>query len=115
MKPSGWFPRALTITFHAVQGQAFGRLSLSHLRTASGVLVLNILASVGQQERGVISERTKDALAHQKANRERIGGAPYGRQLACDGVHLDAMRRSKRSSRLRTSRRSGAVPAADRA
>jgi len=59
-------------------------------RTASGVLVLNILASVSQWERGVISERSKDALAYKKANREQTGGVPYGWQLARDGVHLDA-------------------------
>lgn len=58
-------------------------------QTASGLLVLNILALGNQRERGVISERTKDALAHRKANRERTGGVPYAWQLARDGVHLD--------------------------
>jgi site-specific DNA recombinase len=74
----------------------FGKWSLLSVgdqidtRTASGVLVLNILASVSQWERGVISERTKDALAHKKAKHERTGGVPYGWQLTRDGVHLDA-------------------------
>jgi site-specific DNA recombinase len=52
--------------------------------------VLSILAWVSLWERGVISKRTKDALAHKKANRKRTGGVPYGWQLARDGVHLDA-------------------------
>jgi site-specific DNA recombinase len=39
-------------------------------RTAGGRLVLNVIASVSQWEREVISERTKDALAHLRA----IGG-----------------------------------------
>lgn len=58
--------------------------------TASGVLMLNILAPVSQCERGVISERTEDALAHKKPNRERIVGMPYGWQYARDGIHLEA-------------------------
>jgi DNA invertase Pin-like site-specific DNA recombinase len=53
------------------------------------VLVRSILSLVSQSQRKVISERTKDALAHKKANRERTEGAPYGWQLPRDGVHLD--------------------------
>jgi site-specific DNA recombinase len=56
--------------------------------TATGRLVIHILGSVSQWEREVISERTRDALAHKKARGERTGGIPYGYTLAPDGVHL---------------------------
>ena len=48
-------------------------------RTAAGRLVLNVLASVSQWEREVISERTSVALRHKQSRGEYIGGhAPYG-------------------------------------
>jgi site-specific DNA recombinase len=46
--------------------------------SAAGRMVLNILASVSQEERRDISEHTKDALAYKKAHREQIRGVPYG-------------------------------------
>lgn len=47
-------------------------------RTASGRLMLNVLSSVSQWEREVIAERTKDALAHLKANGVRLGSTGLG-------------------------------------
>jgi DNA invertase Pin-like site-specific DNA recombinase len=58
--------------------------------TASGVFLLSILASVSQEERRGISERTKDALAHMKATHERSVGVPYSWQYGHDSIHLDA-------------------------
>ncbi len=47
--------------------------------TASGRLVLNVMASVSQWEREAIGERTADALAHMRANGQRISRfAPFG-------------------------------------
>ena len=58
-------------------------------RTAAGRLVLNVLGSVAQWERETIGERTKDALAHKRANGERTSlHAPYGFQIAADGKTL---------------------------
>ena len=58
-------------------------------RTAAGRLVLNILGSVASWEREVIIERTKEAMAHKRANGERTSlYAPYGFQLAADGKTL---------------------------
>ena len=57
--------------------------------TAAGRLVLNVLMSVSQWEREAISERTSEALQHKKAQGERVGGIPYGFQLAADGVNLE--------------------------
>lgn len=58
-------------------------------RTAAGRLVLHILMSVAQWEREAIGERTRDALAHKKANRQRISRrVPYGWSLDADGVNL---------------------------
>ena len=58
--------------------------------TAAGRLVLNVLMSVAQWEREAISERTKTALQHKKANGQRVGSIPYGSRLAGDGVTLEA-------------------------
>lgn len=57
--------------------------------SAAGRLVLNLLVSVSQWERETGAERTKDALAHKRANNERVGTIPYGKKLASDGVHLE--------------------------
>ena len=60
-------------------------------RTAAGRLVLNVLASVSQWEREAIGERTRDAMAHKRANSERTSlHAPYGFQVAEDGKTLVA-------------------------
>ena len=57
--------------------------------SAAGRLVLNIMVSVGQWEREVIGERTRDALQAKKARGERVGTVPFGYQLAADGVALE--------------------------
>lgn len=59
-------------------------------RTAAGRLVLNVLLSVSQWEREIISERTKEALQHKIARGERCGRIPYGYDLAEDAVTLVA-------------------------
>ena len=59
-------------------------------RTAAGRVVLNILAAVSQWGRETIGERTAEAMAYKRQQREYTGGAPpYGWQLAADGIHLD--------------------------
>jgi len=55
--------------------------------SATGRLVLNILVSVSQWEREVISERTSEALLHKLGNGEYTGGrVPFGYEL--DGQSL---------------------------
>ncbi len=53
--------------------------------TAAGQLMLNILGSVAQWERDIISERTRDALAFKQRNGERVGAIPYGYNLGMCG------------------------------
>jgi len=51
-------------------------------RSASGRLVLNILASVSQWEREIIAERTRDVMRYKQQQGEYIGGhIPYGFQV----------------------------------
>jgi DNA invertase Pin-like site-specific DNA recombinase len=57
-------------------------------RTAAGRMVLNILGTVAQWERETISERTAEAMAHKKAQGERIGEIPYGYGVADGGKTL---------------------------
>ena len=52
--------------------------------TSMGRLVLNVLLSFAQFEREMISERTRDALQHMKAQGIRIGPAPYGYRFSHD-------------------------------
>ena len=47
-------------------------------RSAAGRLVLNVLVSVAQWEREACAERTRDALAHLRANGVQLGGAALG-------------------------------------
>lgn len=46
--------------------------------TASGKMVFRMLAVLAEFERDLISERTTTAMAHKKANMERVGAVPYG-------------------------------------
>lgn len=62
--------------------------------TASGRLMLNLLASVSQWEREAIAERTAFALAHKRRNRSVYGPIPYGYRR--DGDKLVADEASQR-------------------
>lgn len=57
--------------------------------TSNGNLMLNIMMSVAQWEREVISERTAEALALKRERGQRAGEIPFGMRLADDGVHLE--------------------------
>jgi DNA invertase Pin-like site-specific DNA recombinase len=56
--------------------------------TASGKLFHNIIACLSEWERGVISERTRDALRHKRHNGQLAGETPYGFRV-CDGKTLE--------------------------
>jgi site-specific DNA recombinase len=68
------------ITEYFADGR-FALISISETvdtRTATGRMVLNILASVSQWEREAIGERTRDALSHIKSEGARLGGEALG-------------------------------------
>ena len=46
--------------------------------TANGRMVMNILATLAQWERDIISERTRDAMQFMKKERKRVGAVPFG-------------------------------------
>lgn len=56
--------------------------------TASGKMIFRLLAVLSEFERDLISERTRAALAHKAAKGERIGGVPFGFNVATDAVRL---------------------------
>ena len=56
--------------------------------TAAGQFMLNILGSVAQWERDIISERTRDAMAFKRKSGQRVGAIPYGYDLGRDGEML---------------------------
>jgi DNA invertase Pin-like site-specific DNA recombinase len=78
--------------------------------SAAGRLVMNIMASLAQWEREVISERTKEVLGHKKARMEFVGNCPYGFHLCADGRTVEpdpAEQRVRRTiTRLREQGRS---------
>ena len=53
-----------------------------------GQLMRGIVDVFAAYERGVIKSRTRAALAVKRGRGERIGGIPYGYEMAADGVHL---------------------------
>jgi site-specific DNA recombinase len=56
--------------------------------STAGRLVMNIMCSVSQWEREILSERTKDAMQQKKLNGERVGNIPFGYRLADDLKHV---------------------------
>lgn len=57
--------------------------------SSGDIFMRRILDAKGENERLVIGERTRAALASKRAAGERIGQIPYGFRLAADGVHLE--------------------------
>jgi site-specific DNA recombinase len=53
--------------------------------TAAGKMVFRMLAVLAEFEKDQISERTKLAMCHKKANGERVGTVPFGYDLGEDG------------------------------
>lgn len=56
---------------------------------APSVLMRRMIDAFAEYERLIIAARTKAALAVKKTRGERIGGVPFGSQLAADLVHLE--------------------------
>jgi len=57
--------------------------------SASGRLFHNIIACLSEWERGVISERTRDALRHKRSNGQLAGEVPFGYRIGEDGKTLE--------------------------
>lgn len=75
--------------------------------TASGKLFHNIIACLSEWERGIISERTRDALRHKRSKGELAGEVPYGYTLNDDGKTLDPIPKEQEVlDRIRTLRES---------
>lgn len=72
------------VAFHMVD---FGGSAID-TSTATGKMFLTLMAGFAEFERGLVSERTKAALAIKKANGERVGRIPYGKELGADGKTL---------------------------
>lgn len=64
--------------------------------TASGRLFHNIIASLSEWERGIISERTKDALRYKRSNGRLAGEVPYGYRTKEDGDTLEPIPEEQR-------------------
>ena len=56
--------------------------------SAMGRFFLTVMAGAAELERNLVSERTRAAMAHKKAQGQRVGAVPYGYALADDGQTL---------------------------
>jgi DNA invertase Pin-like site-specific DNA recombinase len=75
--------------------------------TASGKLFHNIIACLSEWERGVISERTRDALRYKRSKGERVGEVPYGYRVTDDGMILEPILEEQQNlNKIRTLRES---------
>lgn len=75
--------------------------------TANGKLVLHILGSVAQWERDIISERTRDALAHKKSERQIYSPLPLGYEAGEGGNLIENPKELAIVKQIRTLRRRG--------
>ena len=64
--------------------------------TATGQLFRTLVTCISEWERGIIGERTREALAYKRSKGERIGTIPYGFTLARDGSHLVPVRAERK-------------------
>ena len=58
--------------------------------SATGRMMLTMLASFAELERRLIKDRTRTALAYLKGQGRRVGGIPYGQRLSGEGTRLEA-------------------------
>ena len=56
--------------------------------SAAGRFMLVVLAGAAEMERNLTRERTRSAMAVKRANGQRVGGVPFGFDLATDGTTL---------------------------
>ncbi len=78
--------------------------------SAAGRLVITIMGAVSQWEREAISERTRDALRHKRAQGQRVGNIAFGYRLGPDGKHLEADPTEQAAiAEIRRLRRAGVV------
>ena len=56
--------------------------------SAAGKMVFRMMAVLAEFERDQVSERTCTAMAHKKAQGQRVGTVPFGYDLAADGITL---------------------------
>jgi DNA invertase Pin-like site-specific DNA recombinase len=56
--------------------------------SAAGKMVFRMMAVLAEFERDQVSERTCSAMAHKKAQGQRVGTVPFGYDLAADGITL---------------------------
>ncbi len=76
--------------------------------SAAGKMMFRLLAVLAEFERDLTSESTKTAMAHKKANNERVGTVPYGFDLEDDEITLCENEKEQAViSDIRTMRRNG--------
>jgi len=69
-------------------------------KSAMGKFFLNVMASLAQMERDLISERTRDALQRKISRNERVGQIPYGWTLSSDGKTLALNKKEQKAIAL---------------
>ncbi|MBU1627480.1 recombinase family protein [bacterium] len=89
------------IAFHSIEEKV-------DTKSANGMFFLTIMSAISQLERGIIIERTKEALNHKKKNGEWLGRIPFGFKI--ESNHLvdnpDEIKLIQKAKKLRRSGKS---------
>ncbi len=75
-------------------------------RSAMGKFFFTLTAALAEMERGIVSERTKAALAHKKANGQCYGEIPFGYELKDDKL-VKCAAEQKALAKIKRLRKSG--------
>jgi DNA invertase Pin-like site-specific DNA recombinase len=75
--------------------------------SAVGEFIMGVLAALAQMERKLIGERTRDTLAHKKANGEHVGRVPFGYRVGADGKLEKDPDQQKVIARIKRQHRNG--------
>lgn len=97
-----WNKQGVSLVLLDLGGQSINTSS------AAGTFTLTLLAAVGEMERNLIRERTAWAMSFKRSKGEHTGTAPYGQQVASDGVHLEPNADEQKAlNRIATLRKQG--------
>lgn len=81
--------------------------SVLDTRTAMGKFFLTIVSAVGELERGMIAERTREALKAKAKKRERVGSVPIGFKESKGGKLVPCDKERETLSMLKALQREG--------
>jgi len=85
------------VAFHSIEEKV-------ETKSANGMFFLTIMSAISQWERGIIIERTKEALRHKRSNGDYLGRVPFGfkvlnKRLVINPDEMKVIQKAKRMKR----------------